>query len=84
MPHSAHIGVYLVHAIFCRWWAMETYFPTIPHKYLLKKKPNPFKMELKAEPFKGKTEILVGDKSEVSFNILFLQMNLESGSHFYK
>jgi hypothetical protein len=30
MPRSAHIGVHLVHAVYCRCWAMETYFPTIP------------------------------------------------------
>jgi hypothetical protein len=30
MLHSAHIGVYLVHAVSCRWRTRETYFPTIP------------------------------------------------------
>jgi hypothetical protein len=31
MSRSAHIGVYLVHAISCRWWTRETYFATVPH-----------------------------------------------------
>jgi hypothetical protein len=30
MPRCAHIGVYLVHAVSCRWRTRETYFPTIP------------------------------------------------------
>jgi hypothetical protein len=30
MPRSAHIGVYLVHAVSCRWWTRESYFPTTP------------------------------------------------------
>jgi hypothetical protein len=30
MPRSAHIGVYLVHAVSCRWRTRETYFLTIP------------------------------------------------------
>jgi hypothetical protein len=29
MPRSAHIGVYLVHAVSCRWETTEIYFPTI-------------------------------------------------------
>jgi hypothetical protein len=31
MSRSAHIGVYLVHAVSCRWRTRKTYFPTIPH-----------------------------------------------------
>jgi hypothetical protein len=31
MLHSTHIGVYLFHAISCRWRTTETYFPTISH-----------------------------------------------------
>jgi hypothetical protein len=31
---SAHIGVYLVHAVSCNWRTSETYFPTIPRKKL--------------------------------------------------
>jgi hypothetical protein len=30
MQRSAHISVYLVHAVSCRWRTSETYFPTIP------------------------------------------------------
>jgi hypothetical protein len=30
MPRSAHIGVYLVHAVSCRWWTRKSYFPNIP------------------------------------------------------
>jgi hypothetical protein len=30
MPRSAHIVVYLVHAVSCRWQTRGTYFPTIP------------------------------------------------------
>jgi hypothetical protein len=30
MSRSAHIGVYLVHVVSCRWRTWETYFPTIP------------------------------------------------------
>jgi hypothetical protein len=29
MARSAHIGVYAVHAVSCRWRTRETYFPTI-------------------------------------------------------
>jgi hypothetical protein len=35
MPCSAHIGVYLIHAVSCRWWTRETYFPAIPHTTVL-------------------------------------------------
>jgi hypothetical protein len=33
MPRSAHIGVYLVHAVSCRRWTRETYFPTISRTF---------------------------------------------------
>jgi hypothetical protein len=32
----AHIGVYLVHAVSCRWQTRETYFPTIPRRTIMK------------------------------------------------
>jgi hypothetical protein len=43
MSPSAHIGVYLVHAVSCRWRTRGTYFPTIPRKneaYITLKKPS--------------------------------------------
>jgi hypothetical protein len=36
IPRSAHIGVYLVHAVSCRWQTRVTYFPTIPHASISK------------------------------------------------
>jgi hypothetical protein len=33
-PRSAHIGVYLVHAVSSRWRTRETYFPTVPRIFV--------------------------------------------------
>jgi hypothetical protein len=33
MHRFAHIGVYLVHAVSCKWRTRETYFPTTPYSY---------------------------------------------------